>query len=130
MLLGMDHGAGESSDAGGGKSGIEGCPIAGNLSLGTVGKSHDSVAGMAKVNGVGAVGCIKKIKLLQHRIFTRSGSLEGVDLGTGGEESDLTWSFELIHLSQLRGLLTRRATCKLGIHSEAEIAVFKFRFEA
>ena len=85
---------------------------------------------MAKVNGVGTVGCIKKIKLLKHRIFARGGGLEGVDLGTGGEESDLTWSFELIHLSQLRGLLTCRATCKLGIHSEAEVAVFKFRFEA
>ena len=85
---------------------------------------------MAKMNGVSTVGCIKKIKLLKHRIFARGGSLEGVDLGAGGEESDLSWSFELIHLSQFRGLLTCRATCKLGIHSEAEVAVFKFRFEA
>jgi hypothetical protein len=57
--------------------------------LGAVGKGDDGVTGMAKVNGVGAVGCIKKIKLLQHRIFSRGGGLKGVDLGAGGKENDL-----------------------------------------
>ena len=85
-----DHGSRKFSDAGGGKSRIEGCPITGNLSLGTVGKSDDSVAGMAKVNGVGAVGCIKKIKLLEHRIFARGGRLEGINLSACCEESYLS----------------------------------------
>ena len=53
---------------------------------------------MAKVNGVSTVGCIKKIKLLKHRIFARGGGLEGVDLGTGGEQGDLTGAVELIDL--------------------------------
>jgi hypothetical protein len=58
--------------------------------LRSVSEGNDGATGMAKVNGVGTVGCIKKIKLFEHRIFTRSGSLEGINLGTGCEESYLS----------------------------------------
>ena len=58
--------------------------------MGSISEGDDGVAGMTKVNGVGAVGCVKKIKLLDHRIFTRGGSLEGINLGTGCEESYLS----------------------------------------
>ena len=67
--------------------------------MGAVGKGYDGIARVAKVDGVVAVGCIKKIKLLQHRIFSRGGGLKGIDLGAGGEESDLARAVEIIDLS-------------------------------
>ena len=85
---------------------------------------------MAKVNGVGTVGCIKKIKLLEHRIFTRSGSLEGIDLGTCGKQSNLAWALQLIDLSDFRGLLTCGTAGEFCIHTEAKISVSELGLEA
>ena len=67
--------------------------------MGAVGKGYDGIARVTKVDGVGAVGCIKKIKLLQHRIFSGGWGLKGIDLGAGGEESDLARAVEIIDLS-------------------------------
>ena len=50
------------------------------------------------MDGVGAVGGIEKIKLLYHGIFARGGGLKSINLGTGGEEGDLTGAVELIDL--------------------------------
>ena len=98
--------------------------------MGSVSEGNDGAAGMAKMNSVGAVGCIKKIKLLQHRIFTRGGSLKGIDLGTCGKQSNLAWALQLIDLSDFRGLLTCGTAGEFGIHTEAEISVFELGLEA
>ena len=98
--------------------------------MGSISEGDDSVAGMTKVNGVGAVGCVKKIKLLEHRIFTRGGSLEGIDLGTCGKQSNLAWVLQLIDLSDFRGLLTCGTAGEFCIHTEAKISVSELGLEA
>lgn len=84
---------------------------------------------MAKVNGVGTVGCVEKIKFLQHRLFSRSGRLKGINLGTCGKQGDLAGTSELVDLPDLGGYLAGGASGEFRVHAETEIAVFEFGFE-
>ena len=67
--------------------------------MGAVGKGDDGIARVAKVDGIRAIGCIKKIKLFEHGIFSGGWGLKGIDLGAGGEKSDLARLLKIIDLS-------------------------------
>ena len=98
--------------------------------MGSISEGNDGVACMAKVNGVSAVGCIKKIKLLKHRIFTSGGSLEGIDLGAGREESDLTRAGNLVEKERDSVGIAISPSGESGVHPKTKVAVFKLGFEA
>ena len=130
MGLRKDHAAIKISDAGGGKAGVKGRAVAKDFSLGAVGKGDDGIARVAKVDGIRAIGCIKKIKLLEHGIFSRGWGLKGIDLGAGGEQGDLTRTFQLVDVSDFRRLLNFRVASELCVYPEAEVTIFKLGFEA
>ena len=98
--------------------------------MGAVGKGDDGIARVAKVDGICAIGCIKKIKLFEHGIFPGGRGLEGIDLGAGGKQGDLARTFQLIDLSDFRDLLNFRIASEFCVYPEAEVAVFKLGFKA
>ena len=85
-----DHGRRKFSNAGRGEAGVKRETVTWDFPLSSVSEGYNGVTGMPKVNGVGAVGCIKKIKLLEHRIFARGGRLEGINLSACCEENYLS----------------------------------------
>lgn len=88
--LRKNHGGGKPAHAGGGEPRVESGAVSRNFALGAVSKSDDGVTGVAEVDR--DLVRREEVKLLEHGIFARGGSLKRVDLGASGEEGGLTGS--------------------------------------